>query len=136
MKIILPALTLAALLCALWLFQGASPLTAWLPQAPTLPAMPSLPGLTQAGAPTSPPAAVHKCRQGQAVVYSDAPCAPGQQAQALGGGAVTVIPGQGPKPGLRAPSASLPHAGALRGQPGEPALLDKQIEQAMERPGQ
>ena len=60
----------------------------------------------------SAPTGLHKCTQGGRVTYSSSPCAPGQQAQAIQGGAMTVVEGQRHKPALPTAAANLPNARA------------------------
>jgi len=97
------------------------------------PAALRLPALIGGGtnAPTTHNTGLHKCKQGGTVVYSDAPCAAGQQAQAMGGGAVTVVPGRRPKPALPAMPASLPNARDLAGDPNQPSLRDQYIDRVV-----
>lgn len=79
----------------------------------------------------SAPTGLHKCTQGGRVTYSSSPCAPGQQAQAIQGGAMTVVEGQRPKPALPTAAASLPNARDLVGDPNQPTLRDQYIDRVV-----
>lgn len=96
-----------------------------------------LQSLWMTGGANSSPAQEHserrmnKCLQGDRVVYSQAPCPAGSRAGRIEGGSLTTIPGQRPAVAMPARPASLPNARALAGDPLEPSIMERRIEQAV-----
>lgn len=73
---------------------------------------------------------LRKCLKGQQVLYTDGACPEGSQAQAVDGGAVTVVPGQRPAlpalPALKA--ASVPTVREVLAPPGGTDLREQRME--------
>ncbi len=79
-------------------------------------------------------AGIHKCKVGNTVTYTDEPCKSPSAERPLDRGSVTVVKSQG----VDAPVASeskgrLPNARDLAGPQGEPSIMDRQIERAVNR---
>ena len=82
----------------------------------------------------APPASARKCRDARQVVYTDGPCPPGLSEVPLDGGSLTVLPAPrvaSPSPAMAA-SASSPLR-RLAGPGQAPAVLEHQVEQALQR---
>lgn len=78
------------------------------------------------------PAGIHKCKVGNTVTYTDEPCKSPAAERPLDKGSVTVVKSQG----VEAPAAAeskgrLPNVRDLAGPQGEPSILDRQIERAV-----
>lgn len=78
------------------------------------------------------PAGIHKCKVGNTVTYTDEPCKNRSAERPLDKGSVTVVKSQG----VDAPAAAeskgrLPNVRDLAGPQGEPSIMDRQIERAV-----
>jgi hypothetical protein len=81
---------------------------------------------------TQAPAGIHKCKVGNKVTYTDAPCQSPAAERPLDKGSVTVVKTQRPQaPDTPEQASRLPNVRDLAGKPGEPSLMDKQIERAV-----
>lgn len=92
----------------------------------------SKPEVAQAESLPQAPAGIHKCKVGNTVTYTDEPCKSPTAERPLDRGSVTVVKSQG----MDAPAASeskgrLPNARDLAGPQGEPSIMDRQIERAI-----
>ncbi|MEY4748188.1 MAG: hypothetical protein RIQ60_402 [Pseudomonadota bacterium] len=79
------------------------------------------------------PTGVHKCRQGQAVIYVNVPCPNGSQPLAMDGGAVTLVPAHKAPPPV-AEAGSRANVRDLLVGPGGPGpdLREQMMERAIE----
>lgn len=75
---------------------------------------------------------MRKCRKGESVIYTDAPCPPGSREHTVSGGTVTVVDGPKPPTG-EALGARQPNVRDLLGPDRGQSLADKQMERAMSR---
>jgi hypothetical protein len=131
-RLLFLVLVLALLAGAAWYYRDTEPLAHWLHAAPS---MPLDIGTPQATAPSAAPAGLRKCRNGAKIVYTSDTCPPGSVEQAIGGGAVTVVPGQRPAP---PPAQSNPAdpASTLRDalvKPQQSDLREKRMEQVIDK---
>lgn len=79
---------------------------------------------------------IHKCKVGDSVIYTDAPCERPGSEQALGGGSVTVLKGQRLSAPPSSDASSQPNVRDLlvgRHKPSEPSLKDQQMDRVMGR---
>ncbi len=123
---------------------GAAAWVHWQPEiverwfAPSAAFLRSSAGAAVAGVAGSVPPLMRKCKTATAVEYTDGECPGGSREQAVGGGTVTVVPGQRV---MTPASAAAPAAPAsarsllkeLAGPQGSTAIKNRMIEQAMQR---
>ncbi|TAL00120.1 MAG: hypothetical protein EPO09_00135 [Aquabacterium sp.] len=88
--------------------------------------------MSQAESLPKAPAGIHKCKVGNTVTYTDEPCKSRAAERPLDKGSVTVVKSQG----VEAPAATeskgrLPNVRDLAGPQGEPSIMDRQIERAV-----
>lgn len=78
------------------------------------------------------PAGIHKCKVGNTVTYTDEPCKNPAAERPLDKGSVTVVKSESPE--AVAPSehkGRVPNVRDLAGPSGEPSIMDRQIERAI-----
>lgn len=78
------------------------------------------------------PAGIHKCKVGNTVTYTDEPCKNPAAERPLNKGSVTVVKSQSTEAATPPEDKGrLPNVRDLAGPPGEPSIMDKQIERAI-----
>ena len=77
------------------------------------------------------PAGIHKCKVGNTVTYTDEPCKNPAAERPLDKGSVTVVKSESPEVAAPDHKGRLPNVRDLAGPPGEPSIMDKQIERAI-----
>jgi hypothetical protein len=128
-----------------WKYYASGELTASLkPASPPVikfdndyPATAAGPGTARDATPVIAKASsgVHKCVVNGTVSYTDAPCPRAGAEKNMGGGSVTVVKGQRPSlVDAASKSGSIPNVRDVlldKPKPGEPSMMDKQIERAI-----
>ncbi|HEX5355388.1 MAG TPA: hypothetical protein VFW93_04160 [Aquabacterium sp.] len=78
------------------------------------------------------PAGIHKCKVGNTVTYTDEPCKHPSAERPLDKGSVTVVKSERPdNAAANEQKGRVPNVRDLAGPPGEPSIMDKQIERAI-----
>ncbi|MBI5925365.1 MAG: hypothetical protein HY836_07165 [Aquabacterium sp.] len=78
------------------------------------------------------PAGIHKCKVGDKVTYTDEPCKNPAAERPLDKGSVTVVKSESSEAAATPEhKGRLPNVRDLAGPPGEPSIMDKQIERAI-----
>lgn len=90
------------------------------------------PEAPQADALPQAPSGIHKCKVGNTVTYTDEPCKNRATERPLDRGSVTVVKSQGVEtPAATGSKGRLPNVRDLAGPQGEPSIMDRQIERAV-----